>query len=296
MAARLFDRDRVRAVRRAAEIPQSAVGDSLGVAGSTVAGWESGPTAPDPEKLPGLAKALGREVDDLFPRRGLPDLTDLRCDAGIYQYETAAIIGTKSAGPVAGAERGERRLKEKYLPALAQAYGVRVEDLLRAQERSIAKTLDEDARPGEDAAAVSASAPQTLAEKIGLLLDRSFPGEQGPPSDAEIAAAVNGHAGADVITAAGIEALRTGAEETASPVVVDALAGFFGVSRVYFQSDDVVAREVYEGLRALSAARKGGVGRVRARGAGPDGLSPEVLALVADLFAEMEPREPGTQE
>ena len=48
--------------------------------------------------------------------------------------------------------------------------------------------------------------------------------------------------------------------ETAHPVVLDGLAAFFGVSSLYFQSVDVVARQVYEGLRLLSAARKGAVG------------------------------------
>jgi len=292
MAARHFDRSRVRAVRRAAEISQSTVAASLGVADSTVAGWEGGSTMPDPEKLPALARALGRGLDDLFPRVGLPDLTDLRCDAGLSQYETAAIIGTKSAGPVAGAERGERRLKDKYVSALAEAYGVSVEELRRAEDRSMAKAQGEDARPAEVSTPVPAGVPGSLAEKINFLLDTTFPGEQGPPSSAEIAAGINSHAGVDVITVPDVENLRTGVMETASPIVLEGLAQFLGVSPLYFQSDEDVAAQVYEGLRLLSAARKGAVGRVRGRGAGVEGLPANLMSLVNDLVTEVERREP----
>ncbi len=139
MPARRFDRTRMRSVRRAAEISQSDVASALGVADSTVAGWELGSSTPDQEKLSALAQVLKQPVDSLFPRDGLPDLTDLRCDAGLHRYEMAAVIGTKSDGPVAGAEQGVRRLKDKYLPSLAEAYGVTVDEVRRAQERSMAK-------------------------------------------------------------------------------------------------------------------------------------------------------------
>ncbi|MFF4362929.1 helix-turn-helix transcriptional regulator [Streptomyces sp. NPDC001351] len=299
MPARYFDRGRVRAVRRAAEVAQADVATAVGVADSTVAGWETGLATPDPEKLPALAKALKRNLDDLFPRTGLPDLTDLRCDAGYYQYETAKLIGTKSAGPVAGAERGERRLKDKYVPALAQAYGVREEELRRAEDRSIAKAQGGQAEAESEAtgtAPASMGPPGTLAERITLLLERSYPGDQGPPTDEEIADAVNTHAGARVISAAGVLDLRTGAVETASPVVLEGLAEFLGVSPMYFQPDDAVARQVYEGLQLLSASRKGTVGRVKGRGMGSQGLPTNVMEFVNNLVTELEEREPDADE
>ncbi|MEU4200820.1 helix-turn-helix transcriptional regulator [Streptomyces sp. NPDC026294] len=296
MPARHFDRGRLRAVRRAAELSQRDVAAGVGVATSSVAGWEADtPTSPDPEKLPALARTLGRELDDLFPRTGLPDLTDLRCDAGLYQIETSAILGTKSAGPVRGAERGERRLKDRYVAPLAAAYGVSEEELLRAQERSLARAqgTTEDQNAGEDQAGFGAP-PDSLSGKITLLLRRSFPGRQQMPSDAEIAEAVNARAGFEAISEEGVRDLRTGKEEDAAPLVLEGLATFFGVSPMYFQHDDAVAQQVYEGLRLLSASRRGAVGRVRARGS-RQGLPADVMALVNDLVDEMEQRDSGSR-
>lgn len=298
MPARHFDRDRARAVRRAADIFQSAVAAELGVSDSAVASWESGQSSPDPEKLPALAKALRADLDEVFPRPGLPDLADLRCDAGLYQYETAEVIGTKSAGPVAGAERGERRLKDKYIPALVARYGVREEELRRAEDRSMAVAEErkngvagESGTPGAAAVPDLSGPPGSLAEKITLILQRSYPGPQGPPSDAEMAADVNAHAGAEIITEEDFGDLRTGVVDTAPPAVLDALAAVVGVSRMYFEPDESVAAQVYEGLQLLAAAKQGAVGRVRARGLGSRGLSPKAMALVNELAAEMAEKE-----
>lgn len=304
MPARHVDRSRVRAVRRAADKQQHEVAAAVGVRPSTYSGWETGLTVPDQEKLPALARALGRRLDDLFPRTGLPTLADLRCDAGLYQNETPQIIGTKSAGPVAGAERGDRRLKDRYVPLLAQGYGVSEDELRRAQERSMdeaqKKESGESEPQEEEAAPATGALPGTLAEKITLILERSYPGEQAPPSDAEIAEAVNSHAGSKVTTEEDVRGLRTGAQETAPPIVLEGMAAFFGVTPLYFQPEDAVARQVYEGLQLLSASRKGAVGRVRARGIGDQGLSANVMSFVNGLVSELEEREsdgePGPKE
>ncbi|MFE2062865.1 helix-turn-helix domain-containing protein [Streptomyces sp. NPDC059467] len=299
MSARRFDRDLARRVRRAADRHQSEVATELGMTDSAVANWEAGHTSPDPEKLPAYAAALGSDLDDLFPRTGLPDLADLRCDAGIYQKETAAVIGTKSASPVAGAERGERRLQAKYIPVLAAKYGVSETELRRAEDRSFAaaeaRKNGTESEPGTQAAAGdSGRPPESLSEKITLILQRSYPGSQGPPSDEEMAAAVNAHAGADVITENDFEDLRTGVKDAAAPVVLDALAAVFGVSRMYFEPDEAVAAQVYEGLQLLASARQGAVGRVKARGLGGRGLPPKTLALINQLAAEMAEQEGGS--
>ncbi|MFJ7590235.1 helix-turn-helix transcriptional regulator [Streptomyces sp. NPDC097617] len=278
----------MRAVRRAAEISQSDVASALGAADSTVAGWELGASVPDQEKLPALADVLKKPLDELFPRDGLPDLTDLRCDAGLYRYEMAAVIGTKSDGPVAGAENGVRRLKDRYLPDLAKAYRVTVDEVKRAQERSMAKARGEEVE-GEVVAVAAEESPRTLAEKITLLLERSYPAGAAP-GDEEIAEAVNAYAGSHVTTAKKVEALRTGIDEAEAPapVVLEGLAHFFGVTRLYFEPDDAVARQVYEGLRLMSAAKSGKVGRVRARGLGAEGLPADVLSILNDLATEFE--------
>ncbi|RXS80540.1 helix-turn-helix domain-containing protein [Streptomyces sp. TM32] len=284
MPARRFDRARVRSLRRAAEISQSDVASGVGVGDSTVAGWELGSSIPDQEKLPALARVLGHQLDDLFPRVGPPDLKDLRCDAGLYRKETAAIIGTKSDGPVAGAESGVRRLRDRYIPALADAYGVTPEELKQAQERSFAK--DQDREQDHDEAAAVEEVPRTLAAKITLILERSYPA--GAPGAEEIAEAVNAHAGASVTTAEEIEDLRSGKKEDAAPVVLEGLAEFFRVSRLYFEPADAVPLQVYEGLRLMWDVKEGKVGRVRARGLGAEGLPAGVLSILNDLAAELE--------
>ncbi|WP_254068869.1 helix-turn-helix domain-containing protein [Streptomyces sp. TM32] len=274
----------MRSLRRAAEISQSDVASGVGVGDSTVAGWELGSSIPDQEKLPALARVLGHQLDDLFPRVGPPDLKDLRCDAGLYRKETAAIIGTKSDGPVAGAESGVRRLRDRYIPALADAYGVTPEELKQAQERSFAK--DQDREQDHDEAAAVEEVPRTLAAKITLILERSYPA--GAPGAEEIAEAVNAHAGASVTTAEEIEDLRSGKKEDAAPVVLEGLAEFFRVSRLYFEPADAVPLQVYEGLRLMWDVKEGKVGRVRARGLGAEGLPAGVLSILNDLAAELE--------
>ncbi len=283
MPARHFDRVRVRAVRRAAEITQADVASALGAADSTVAGWETGANVPDQEKLPALARVLKQPLDELFPRDGLPDLTDLRCDVGLYRYETRTVLGTKSDGPVTGAEQGVRRLRDKYISALAEAYGVTEDELRRAQERSFGETGEDDVA----AVAETEAPPQTLAEKITLLLERSYPVGTAP-GDEEIAAGVNAYARRRVTTAKAVKDLRTGVEVAPEPVVLEGLADFLGVSPMYFQPDDAVARQVYEGLRLMAAAKKGQVGRVRARGMGAEGLPADVLSILNDLATELD--------
>ncbi|MFK0132339.1 helix-turn-helix domain-containing protein [Streptomyces rubiginosohelvolus] len=288
MPARHFDRTVVRAARRAAEIPQAEVGAAVDAADSTVAGWELGSSVPDQEKLPGIARVLRKPLDELFPRKGTPDLTDLRCDAGLYRYEVARFIGTKSDGPVAAAENGVRRLKEKYVPKLAAAYGVSERALEQAQERSFGNTVEE-AGDESVADAEAEESPRTLGGKISFLLEHSYPAGAAP-GDEEIAGAVNRHAGSEVVTANEVEALRTGTGDADSPppVLLEGLAEFFGVERMYFEPDDAVARQVYQGIRVLLASKNGGIRRVRARGLGPEGLSPEVLSLLTDLETEFE--------
>ncbi|MDJ1136269.1 helix-turn-helix domain-containing protein [Streptomyces iconiensis] len=288
MPARHFDRALVRAVRRSAERSQGDVAATVGVGTSSVAGWEAdSPTEPEPEKLPALARALDRGLDDLFPRAGLPDLADLRCDAGLYQYETSEIIGTKSAGPVRGAERGVRRLKDRYVPLLAEAYGVTVDALLAAQERSFGNAV-----PDADG---TTAIPVSIGEKINYLLQHSFPVGQAP-GDEEIATGVNTTEGSEVTDAEEIAALRAGQATSASPVVIEGLADFFGVSKLFFASNEDVVRQVVEGLQALSALQHGSLGALAARGLGDEGLPPALIAQINRIAQEFSAVAPGNAQ
>ncbi|MFB7645709.1 helix-turn-helix domain-containing protein [Streptomyces sp. NPDC058961] len=278
MPPRLFDGRRLYDARRAARRTQSDVAEGLGVSPSSVGSWETGQWPPDAEKLPALAAAVGRELDELFPRRGLPDLADLRCDAGIYRQQVPQLIGTKSAGPVSNAEKGTRRLNAQFVEPLAQGYGVSVEALLAAQERSFGR---ETAPPVTDV-------PKSLAEKISYLLAHSYPDPAARPSDESLARRVNEYAGAPVTTQDGIRALRTGAASETSPVLREGLAEVFGVSPMYFQPDEATARQVVEGLKLLAS---GNVGKVAARGLGAEGLSADLLAFVNTVAAELQQRE-----
>ncbi|MFJ7416214.1 hypothetical protein ACIQWZ_36225 [Streptomyces sp. NPDC098077] len=77
-------------------------------------------------------------------------------------------------------------------------------------------------------------------------------------------------------------------------VVLDGLARLFDVTRLYFEPDDDVARQVYEGLQLMSAGKQGKVGRIRirsrirARGMGDGGLPPEVVEMMLDLGSELD--------
>ncbi|WP_327352791.1 helix-turn-helix domain-containing protein [Streptomyces sp. NBC_01304] len=283
MPPRLFDGRRLNDARRAARRTQSDVADALGVAPSSVGSWETGQWPPDAEKLPALAAAVGRDLDELFPRPGLPDLADLRCDAGVYRQQVLELIGTKSAGPVSNAEKGVRRLSEQFVEPLAKGYGVSVEALLAAQERSF----------GNEAPPPATEVPKSLAEKISYLLAHSYPGPEARPSDADLARHVNEHAGAPIATEADICALRTGVEIEASPALRDGLAAVFGVSPMYFQPHEATARQVVEGLQLLAS---GNVGKVAARGLGKEGLSADLLAYINEVAAELQQRDlPGAE-
>ncbi|MFF2657319.1 helix-turn-helix domain-containing protein [Kitasatospora sp. NPDC058032] len=286
MPARKFDGQVLRTARRALDLSQEALGRSEGidVDQSAVAGWESG-GFPQPERLPAIARALRQPLDTLFPRDGLPDLADLRADAGYTQRSTGALIGTKSSIPVSNAERGVRRLAEAYAQRLAEAYGVTEKQLLAAQDRSFG------------VAPTAPSVPRSLAEKLTYLREATFPG--GRPTDAQIAAAVNAYAGVEVISASAVEALRTGTPPPAevlaglaAGVVLEGLADFFGVTPLYFQSDEELERQVVNAI-GLLAVRAGSEDFALAARGGQDGLDPAMLAKISAIVAEARQQKAG---
>ncbi|UQI49712.1 helix-turn-helix domain-containing protein (plasmid) [Streptomyces sp. HU2014] len=289
MSARHFDASRIRALRRAAELTQGDVAAAVGGSVPAVISWEKGKSVPSPEKLPALARVLGADLDTLFPRAGLPDLADLRADAGYVQSDTKAFTQTLSAVPVAHAERGKTRLAGKYHEPLAAAYRVSVPRLLAAQDRSFGMNVPEPTKPEptkpEPAKAEPGSqVPGSLAEKIRYLEQRMFNSKRNPPSDAEIARGINSYANSAVISEEAVGELRRGTRTTAPPVIREGLAQVYGVaSPSFFQcgdSADEAVRQVLAGLKLLALSEEGTVRRVAARGVGEEGLPPELVDLV----------------
>ncbi len=285
MPARDFDGRRVRAVRRAADLTQHDVAAALGVGRVAVAKWETGKTVPDGDKLPAIARVLGKPIDELFPRASEPDLADVRCDAGFTQVQTAEIIGSRSHMPVSKAERGISRLDPAYVPLLAKAYGVSTEELLAAQERSFGVET-----PAPSAASASRQAvPQTLSEKITYLLEQTYPGQRAP-ADGEIAQVINTRAGRNLVTDTDVRALRTGSTTSVDPkdpAVLEGLAEAFQVSPLFFQPNEAVARQVTEGIRFLASMQRGTILGLEARGTG-DGLPAEMIAKINVLVADIQ--------
>ena len=293
MPTRQFDGARVRVERRAADLSQDDVAKPMRVSRGAVAKWESGATVPDAHKLPMLAEVLGKPLEDLFPREGAPDLADLRCDAGYAQIETGPIIGAQSHIPVSKAERGVARLDDSYVKRLATAYGVTVDELLAAQERSfgIPTRPPSAVQSGEQA-----RVPRTVAEKINYLLENAYFG-QTPPTDGEIAQAINEQASTTVATADDVRALRTGTETFASPAMCAGLAHAFQIEPAFFEDGAEVnpaVREVLEGIRFLGSIHEGQILGLAARG-NNTGLSAGMIAKINELVAELQDKLPGVQ-
>ncbi|WP_405729121.1 helix-turn-helix domain-containing protein [Streptomyces sp. NBC_00028] len=277
MPVRRFDPQALLLARRNCGRKQAEVGVLVGVSGARVSAWEKGRSIPDPEKLPGLAQAVDRDVDELFPRDGRPDLADLRADAGYTQAATRELTGTKTAGPVAAAETAKHRLEERYVEALAAKYGVSVEALLRAQERSFGNDVPEPGEAEQPASRDGEGLPKTLAEKITYLVEQL----PAPLSDAELADLGNGRTGTDALSADLVRDLRTGVLRSAEDDVLDALAKALNASPLIWSQDADVQRVIAETLLL-----KHQIVALAARGGEQQGLSAELLQFVFDVVDE----------
>ncbi|MFB7631877.1 helix-turn-helix transcriptional regulator [Streptomyces sp. NPDC056149] len=291
MPARRFDGRRVRAVRRAAELVQCQVAQAVGVRDTAVASWETGHSSPPPEKLPALARALGQDLDELFPRDGLPDLADLRADAGYAQRDTKTVTKTKSTGAVANAERGRRRLGDALVQPLAAAYGVSVEALLTAQERSFGHDVPAPpsrptAGPTTKSAADTATGPsagqepRSIAEKIAGLLRLSKPDAR--PTHAELAARGNERCGQPVLSERLVAELHSGSVTEAPPEALKALALALDAPELFFSSHDREVDRIVSGIRLV----KDGFTGMAARGR-DGGVPAELMDYISEMFQEI---------
>jgi tripartite-type tricarboxylate transporter receptor subunit TctC len=129
----------------------------------------------------------------------------------------------------------------------------------------------------EDAAAWSPVAAGRLRHLVATVHPRS----RGPYTDQEIADGSNTKAGAVLVTAEQVAALREGRTASAQSRQIDAVAAFIGVAPQYFQDDELAARvdEQLEQLSALVELRARGV--VSFRACSRDGYEPSPKAILA---------------
>jgi transcriptional regulator with XRE-family HTH domain len=80
------------------------------------------------EDRPYNPSAMGRRLTKTRPKQGVR-LAELRKAAGLSQYELARMVGVPQAN-IAFWERSEKPPRSDVLPKMADALGVRVEDLL----------------------------------------------------------------------------------------------------------------------------------------------------------------------
>ncbi|WP_019061507.1 helix-turn-helix transcriptional regulator [Streptomyces prunicolor] len=255
MPERLFDGSKLREHRVVKRKSQTNVGDAIGVTTNQVSKWEKGQATPPQERLPGIARAVEADLDALFPRREPPNLTDLRCDAGMTRADTMAFTATKSSMAVRAAEDGKRPLPLEHELALAQAYGVSLAELRAAQKRSFGQVVPLFT-PLPTAPAPARSA---ITDRIASVRDEVYGGSL--PSDAEIAAAGNSKSGRPLLTEDLVAALREGTQTEAPDAVRDALALAFDLPPVYFHTQDqqvarlvVSARAVHNRYAAATAS------------------------------------------
>lgn len=135
MPDRIFDGSKLREQRAAKRMSQASVAEVLGVKPNQVSKWENDQAKPPQERLPAIARAVGADLDELFPRLEPPNLMDLRCDAGMTRADTMEYTKTLSAMAVRAAEDGQRPLSQEHELALTEAYKVTLTELRAAQKR-----------------------------------------------------------------------------------------------------------------------------------------------------------------
>src|SRR5213595_4204669 len=109
---------------------------------------------------------------------------------------------------------------------------------------------------------------RTFAERLDHLFKEVHPPNRGPYTYAEVAQAILEASGGDgtVISASGIQQLRTGTRANPKMGTIKALADFFGVPASYFFDDEVAERTKAE-ITLVTAMRDQKVARVALRSA-----------------------------
>ncbi|MGW0866997.1 helix-turn-helix transcriptional regulator [Streptomyces sp. NPDC002611] len=280
MPERIFDGSKLRERRVIARKSQTSVAAAIGVRTNQVSKWETNQATPPQERLPGIARAVDADLDELFPRLGPPDLIDLRCDAGMTRADTTEFTKTRSAMAVRSAEEGKRPLSEEHELALSKAYEVTLAELRAAQKRSFGY----DVPAVVPLRAVPAPEDQVIADRIAYVRDEVFGGDL--PSDAEIASAGNRKSGRPLLTEDLVQGLREGTQTQTSEDVLDALALALNLPPVYMHTPDpqiarlVISAQVVRNSYTIRAARGGENGI-------PEAARAELADFISDTMAEI---------
>lgn len=134
MGAPGFDGRRLREARRAAGMTQRQLAEQLGIPDTGVINWETGQRAPRTDRLPELARILGKHPADLTApaEDRAPSLVELRVAAGLLQNQVATRAGLTRT-KYSALERGEiASLSTRDTQALATALGTAAEEVRAA--------------------------------------------------------------------------------------------------------------------------------------------------------------------
>ncbi|OII59832.1 MULTISPECIES: hypothetical protein [unclassified Streptomyces] len=123
---------------------------------------------------------------------------------------------------------------------------------------------------------------RTLQQKVAYMVEKTFPGQR-----------VSGRAFADLVKERGgslshsyFSNILAGKVTQPSEDILRALGLGFGVDWRFFKEESEVVDDVVAGLRFLAQRRTGEITGVAARGAGDEGLPPELLEFALSLLQQ----------
>ncbi|MEU7560286.1 XRE family transcriptional regulator [Streptomyces eurythermus] len=129
--------------------------------------------------------------------------------------------------------------------------------------------------------------PRSLAEKLEHLLTVTAPSGQRPPSNEEVATAINIAAGEKTISATYVWQLRTGRKTNPTMRHLEALAQYCGVSAAYFLDEDE-ARKIDDQLGLLEALKESDARDIALRSTGLSESSRRALHSMIDQLRKLE--------
>lgn len=110
---------------------QRQLAAALGCSRAAVSTWETTGRLPHPKRLQRLAEVLGVHVWELLDDWGLSTLRCLRTAAGMLQREVAGLLNV-APSTYCDVETGRQNVPDRWVPILADAYGVPPE-IIRGQ-------------------------------------------------------------------------------------------------------------------------------------------------------------------